>query len=132
MSASSLTTGEELGPGSHREARRAPRAISEREIAIAAVLELAEHSVSCGTREFSLLGFYDDDAEYLKALRERLGVQGGTPFDRKLSKVVRHLVRHGVLYARMRGTHKEYLGEPAKQMNYGFVNPGKYALLRRG
>jgi hypothetical protein len=32
----------------------------------------------------------------------------------------------------MRGTNKEYLGEPSKQMNYGFVNPGKYALLRRG
>lgn len=110
--------------------RRPAKAIPEREIALAVCLELAEG----GTREFSLLGFYDDDAEYLDDLAKRLRVdwRAGAPqkaWMAKLRRVVQHLVRSGVLYASRRGTNKDYIGEPTQQTNYGFVNPGKYRSL---
>lgn len=110
--------------------KRLAREIPEREIALAVCLELAQG----GTREFSLLGFYDDDIEYLDDLMKRLRVDGspGAPIKawrNKVRKVVQHLVKWNVLYASRRGTHKEYLGEPTQQTNYGFVNPGKYHSL---
>lgn len=107
---------------------RHPRNVSERDIAIALVLEFAKS----GLRQFALFGFYDDDAEFLGELATRLGVADDRAFRNKLTRVVRKLVSYGVLYAKMRGTHKEYIGEPAKQMEYGFCNPGKANLLTRG
>ena len=104
---------------------RRPRDISEREIAIALVLEFA----ASGMRTFSLLGFYDDDAYLMSSIAGRLDVADDTPFKNKLVRVVRNLVRHGVLYSQKCSTHKEYLGEPTQQMEYGFVNPGKHRLL---
>ena len=109
------------GPGRHA------RTITEREIAIALVLELAES----GLHDFSLLGFYDDDADFLISLADRLNVVEGKAFRNKLIRVVRHLVNYGVLFAAMRGTHKEHIGEPAKQMDYS-LHPGKANLLTRG
>lgn len=107
---------------------RHARAVTEREIAIALVLELAES----GLRHFALSGFYDNDFDFLNDLAERIGVVNDKAFHNKLTRVVRTLVRHGVLYGRMRGTHKEYIGEPNKQMDYGFMSPGKANLLTRG
>lgn len=104
------------------------RDISERDIAIALVLEFAES----GLHSFSLLGFYDDDADFLIDLAKRLNVAEDKAFHAKLKRVVRKLVSYGVLYGSMDGTHKEYIGEPTKQMNYRFVGPGKAALLTRG
>lgn len=104
------------------------RDVSERDIAVALVLELAEY----GLRPFALLGFYDDDVDFLTNLSDRIGVANDKAFRSKLTRVVRKLVNHGVLYAKMRGTHKEYIGEPAKQMEYGFLKPGKAKLLTRG
>lgn len=49
---------------------RHSRNVSEREIAITLVLELAES----GLHHFALFGFYDDDAEFLGGLAARLGV----------------------------------------------------------
>lgn len=109
-------------------ARRPIREVEEREIAMAVVLELA----SSGLREFSLMGFYDEDAEFLSDLAARLSVAEDKAFHAKLTRVVRRLVNYSVLYRSMRGTNKEYIDEPAKQMNYGFVNPGKYRLLTDG
>lgn len=110
-----------------KPALRPVRGVSEREIALALVLELA-HTQG---ETFSLLGFYDHDVEFVEALAERLQVACDLPFRSKLKRVVRVLVSHGVLSAEMRGTRKEYLCEPAKQMNYS-LRPGKGALMRRG
>lgn len=111
-----------------REGLRQVRGVSERDIALALVLELAESDL----HHFSPLGFYDDDQDFLGDLANRLGVANDRAFRNKLTRVVRRLVSYGVLYAKMRGTHKEYIGEPAKQMEYGFSNPGKANLLTRG
>ena len=107
--------------------KRTARQISEREIALSLVLELAES----GLMDFSMMGFYDDDAEFLHDLADRLQVECDKKFLNKVTKVVRRLVSYGVLYAKMCGTHKEYIGEPAKQMNY-WLPPGKANLLTRG
>ena len=94
--------------------------IPEREIAIALLLELARCR---GYPNFALLGFYDDDADFLEALAHRLNVSKDKAWRNKLLRVVRRLVQYGVLSAQMRGTQKEYLGEPAKQMEYA-MEPG--------
>lgn len=103
------------------------RRLSEREIALALVLEYAESNAT----SFSLMAFYDDDVAFLRGLSERLGVPMNVAFTNKLRRIVCRLVSHGVLYARMMGTGKEYIDEPAKQMNY-FLKPGKAELIRRG
>lgn len=106
---------------------RPVRQVSERDIACALVLEYAES----GATSFALMGFYDDDAEFLGSLADRLGVPNTKAFTNKLTKVVRRLVNYGVLYAQMSGTNKEYFGEPEKQMNYT-LKTSKAALIRRG
>lgn len=106
---------------------RTIRQISEREIALALVLELAETR----TNTFSLLGFYDDDAYFLEDLAERLDVRNDKPFLNKVRRVTRALVAGRALTSEMRGTYKEYCGEPAKQMNYS-LPVGKARLLTRG
>lgn len=111
-----------------RNGMRHARAIPEREIAIALVLEFAES----GLPAFSLLGFYDDDADFILGLAKRLSVVDDKAFKNKVTRVVRKLVRYGVLYGVMSGTQKEYIGEPAKQMDYRFTKPGKANLLTRG
>lgn len=110
-----------------RGLKRGVRTVSEREIAIALVLEFAESGLYC----FALRGFYDDDADFLSGLADRLNVAFDMAFHNKLTRVTRHLVRYNVLFASMRGTNKEYLGEPAKQMEYK-LKPGKSNLLTRG
>lgn len=107
--------------------KRTARQVSERELAIALVLELAESGLS----RFSLLGFYDDDAGFIDGLAKRLQIEFSKSFQNKVTKVVRRLVNYGVLYSEVRGTHKEYLGEPSKQREY-WLNPGKANLLTRG
>lgn len=104
------------------------RHISERDIAIALVLELAGHS----QHHFSLLGFYDSDIDFMENLSDRLNAEGGAAFKNKVQRVIRKLVKYGTLAAAMRGTHKEYFGEPAKQMEYRFASPGKARLLTLG
>jgi hypothetical protein len=112
--------------------KRSPRQVCEREIAIACLIEVAQHP----PYKFSLLGFYDDDFDFLEALAARLnvpapGTPGGDAFCRKLTKVVRRLVQYGVLFAQMKGTAKEYCGEPAKQMNY-YLQPGRAHRMKDG
>lgn len=106
---------------------RSVRRIPEREIAIALVLEYAETNCI----NFGLMGFYDDDCEFLDGLADRLEVPQNVAFRNKLTRVVRRLVNYGVLHGRMRGTAKEYIDEPAKQMSYWLKN-GKADLIRRG
>lgn len=106
---------------------RTARQVSEREIAIALVLNMANLS---GHQRIALMGFYDDDFEFLQELAAELKVEFKKPFFNKLTKVVRHLVNYGVLYSEMRGTHKEYLGEPNKQMEY-WLRPGRARLMRQ-
>lgn len=108
-------------------ALRTSRQVSEREIAIALVLEMAQLR---GNQRIALMGFYDDDHEFLVDLARVLNVEYGKPWFNKLTKVVRCLVNHGVLHSEMRGTHKEYIGEPSKQMEY-WLRPGKAHLLRQ-
>ncbi|QBQ74808.1 hypothetical protein BcepSauron_428 [Burkholderia phage BcepSauron] len=107
--------------------KRPIRSVAEREIAMALVLEFAES----GLPRFALMGFYDDDSDFMNDLADRLSVRYDNAFVRKLTKVVRRLVRYGVLYSEMRGTQKYYVGEPAKQMEY-WLRPGKASLLTRG
>lgn len=108
-------------------ALRPIRSVSERDIAMALVLEYAESNMF----SFSLLGFYDNDASFISDLAERLRVTDDKAYRNKLRKVVRHLVTYGVLSSRMAGTQKEYIGEPAKQTDYA-LKPGKAALIRKG
>lgn len=107
--------------------QRKIRSVSEREIALALVLEFAESNA----HSFSLMGFYDDDFDFIHDLAERLNVANDNSFKNKLTKVVRTLVNYNVLHSRMSGTHKEYFGEPSKQMDY-WLRPGKAELIRRG
>lgn len=104
--------------------KRPLRGISEREIAIALVLHYAESECI----SFSLMGFYDDDFDFLQGLAERLGVSHDKPMENKLRRVVRRLVQYGVLHAHMGATAKEYIDEPSKQMNYK-LKPGKAHLM---
>ncbi len=71
---------------------RQVRGASERDIAIALVLELAESVL----HRFSLLGFYDNDQDFLGDLASRLGVADDRAFRNKLTRVVRRLVSYGV------------------------------------
>jgi hypothetical protein len=107
--------------------KRTARQVSERELALALVLELAETP----RHRFALLGFYDDDADFLQALANRVQVEWDKAFHNKITRVSRRLVNYGVLYSEMRGTYKEYIGEPSKQMEYWLL-PGKANLLTRG
>ncbi|ABO59865.1 hypothetical protein LA345_39985 (plasmid) [Burkholderia vietnamiensis] len=114
-------------PVEHHVRNRRIRGVSERDIALALVLEYAELEIA----SFSLMGFYDNDFEFLEGLSTRLSVPNDAAFLNKLRKVVRRLVNYGVLCARMSATAKEYVDEPAKQTNY-MMKPGKAALIRRG
>lgn len=108
-------------------ARRPIRAVPERDIALSLVLEFAQSEWG----QFSLLGFYDHDADFIKTLAERLHVKNDLAFINKLRRVVRTLARYRVLHSRMSSTHKEYIDEPSKQMNY-WLRPGKAELIRKG
>lgn len=103
------------------------RQVSEREIAINLVMQFAEWDWV----RFSMLGFYDDDIEFVDGLAERLGVIADKAYLAKVTKVVRRLENYGVLIGRMSSNHKEYIGEPAKQKSY-WLEPGKARLIRKG
>ncbi len=105
-------------------AKRSVRSVTERELAIELVLELAQES----PHTFSPMGFYDDDASFLGALSERLDVPDNNQFKCKVIKVCRRLVNYGVLSARITQTAKEYVDEPRRQQNYT-LRPGKAHLL---
>jgi hypothetical protein len=105
--------------------RRDIRRVSEREIAIALVMEFAEGE----WHDFSMMGFYDDDADFISTVAERLQVQNNRAFTNKMTRVVRRLVRYNVLHGLMMSTQKDYFGEPAKQKNY-WLRPGKAVLIR--
>lgn len=96
------------------------RGTSEREIAIAILLELA----STGSHRFSLLGFYDDDEETIAGIAERLELPNVKVLHNKMRKVVRRLVAYGVLYSQRCSTYKEYIGEPTQQTEY-VLEPGR-------
>lgn len=106
--------------------KRKARDVSEREMAIALVLQLALEP----TERFSPMGFYDDDMEFMKDLALELNLPYDQAFKNKVVKVCRHLVRFGVLYARIAQTAKEYIDEPNRQQNY-FLRPGKGHLMRQ-
>jgi hypothetical protein len=105
------------------------RNISERDIAIALILEFVDPVVNL--HKFSLMGYYDQDLYFLDRLAGRLDVNEDKSFRNKLTKVVRNLVNHGVLYGEMVCTHKAAFGEPTKQMEYA-LPAGKVNLIRRG
>ena len=90
------------------------RQLSERKIAVGLMVKLARMTPPV----FSMLRFYDDDADFVNELLEQLGLPNNKASHNKLLKVARALVRVGALRSQMRGTAKEYLGEPAKQLNY--------------
>jgi len=106
---------------------RSIKQVSESFLAEALILDLVDSRLP----RFSLMGFYDDDREFLVGLAERLNIKFDVSFINKLRKVVRRLVSYGVLYSCMSGTAKEYVDEPAKQMNYT-LKTGKAELIRRG
>ena len=106
--------------------KRKLRDVAERDLAIALVLLLAEEP----TEKFSPMGFYDDDMEFMSDLALTLNVQDDKSFKNKVVKVCRHLVRFGVLYAKVTQTAKEYNDEPNRQQNY-MLRPGKGHLMRQ-
>lgn len=105
---------------------RSVRGVTEREFAIAIVLELAE---VC-TETFAPLGFYDDDSDVMTSIAQRLKTPCDGAFKNKVIKVCRRLVQYAVLIGRTRQTAKEYIDEPGRQREYT-LKPGKAALLRR-
>lgn len=107
-------------------ATRKVRDVSERELAIALVLQLAHEP----TERFSPMGSYDDDAEFMFDLAVELNVPDDQAFKNKVVKVCRHLVRFGVLHAKIAQTAKEYIDEPNRQQNYT-LRTGKGHLLRQ-
>lgn len=114
-------------PAAQNAIKRAARAVSEREIAIALVLEFAEFDYG----QFSMLGQYDNDAEFIDGVAERLNTKNDQAFTNKMKKVVRVLENYGVLTGRMMSTNKYYVGELTHQKNY-WMQPGKVNLIRRG
>lgn len=113
--------------------RRLIRYISEREIALKLVLLLAQRAASAfPSYEFSLLRFYDDDLDFVDDLLQELNTTECNAALRKINSVVRKLVQYGILYGSTRSNHKEYIGEPTHQRNYGFADRGKILLLTAG
>jgi hypothetical protein len=86
----------------------------DREYAVAILMELAQ----CDPPTYSLMMFYDDDIDFVCAIQKRLGTPTGKKWMARLTRVTRRLVRYDVLTRKMRGTLKEYVGEPTKQMEY--------------
>lgn len=87
---------------------------SDRDVAVAILMELAQ----CDPPTFSLMAYYDDDIDFISAVQKRVPEVVGKPGWNKLTKVVRRLVKCGVLSRKMKGTQKYYIGEPTKQMEY--------------
>lgn len=106
---------------------RDSRRVGEAEIAAALCLVYAEDHINW----FSMMGYYDNDADFIAAVAERVGATNSVAFTAKMTRVVRRLVQYGVLVAQMHGTHKEYFGEPSKQMEYQ-MKAGKASLIQRG
>ena len=104
------------------------RQVSERDIAIQLVLELAEDTRPMAS--FSMLGAYDDDATFISSVAFRCECKDDRAFQNKMRRVVRVLETCGVLIGRVMSTHKEYIGEPTHQKNY-WLRPGKAELIRR-
>lgn len=115
------------GGQNERIVMRKSRDISERQIAVGVVSEMAGSNVG----EFSLYGYYDNDINFVAGVAERLSAILNKPFISKLRCVVRHLVSCGVLVASMWYTDKYYIGDPPKQMNYRLANPGYLQLFDR-
>lgn len=107
--------------------KRTARMCTEREMAIALVLELA----NTRTNRFSLLGFYDEDLDVIAAVADKLNLADDRPFRNKLRRVCRRLVSYDALYSSRVCTQKEYIGEPEQQLDYVLL-PGKARLLTRG
>lgn len=101
------------------------RQISEREIAMALVLEY----VKANRDDFSLSLIADDDLEFIASLAKRLQVEGDLPFKNKLTRVVRRLVNYSVLDTHTFAGQKFYLGIPNRETRYA-LRPGKADLLR--
>lgn len=107
--------------------------ITDRDVAVALVFELVKWRTGRygGEHSFSMLGFYDEDHEFIQAIADRLNLQNTKSFRNRLVRIVRRLVQYEVLHARMMGTQKYYIDEPAKQRNY-WLRPGKAELIRKG
>ena len=103
---------------------RSPRQVSEREIAIALVIALAES----GLPSFSLAGYYEDDEDFVHALAKRLNVESGKSFVNKVRKVTRRLVNADALIAERATNDRWYAGQSGGQMEYR-LRPGKATLL---
>jgi hypothetical protein len=95
---------------------RNARNVSEREIAIALLIRLAEYD-QCGFRGFSFSEFTEKDVCFIDGLARRIGIANDEAYRNKLRRVTRKLVRDNVLRSEMRTTTKE-----KKQMNYMFPN----------
>lgn len=113
---------------SNDTALRSARQVTEREIAIALVMEFCRKEARWVS--FSMYGFYDDDADFVANVADEVGSQANKSFVNKMKKVVRRLESYGVLVGQMRSTHKEYCGGPTHQKNY-WMEPGKVRLIQQ-
>ena len=97
--------------------------LSDREFAGMVLMAMADYQ----KKYFAPIGFYDDDADVIDDIQERAHVAGwdcaGNKLTNRIKRVCNKLVNGGVLLRGMYGTRKEYVGEPAKQMEYSFKNP---------
>ena len=99
--------------------------ITDRDVARVVLKVFAESDRPC----FAPSGFYDDDQEVVDEICEQLHLQPTVKFRRRLFRVCNRLAHAGILYGRMVGTYKEYLGEPSKQRVFGWANAGYAARI---
>jgi hypothetical protein len=71
------------------------RNVSEREIAIALLIRMAESEQS-GLRGLSLSGLYVCDDYFIDDLAMKIGIENNKAFFNKLKRITRKLVRHNV------------------------------------
>lgn len=92
--------------------------LRDRDVAAAILKAFADS----GEHSFAPSGYYDDDAEIVSDIENRLGTPT-TIKRRQLFRVCNRLCDIGVLWAEMRGTHKYYFGEPTKQREFMWSDP---------
>lgn len=79
--------------------------------------------VDSGLNSIAPCGAYDDDADFLGRVMDKVGESSVKKFTARVFRVCWKLAQCGAMYGRMYGTQKEYLGEPTKQMEYAWANP---------
>jgi len=102
--------------------------VNERKLAGVVLMVIA----GTNAPSFSASSYYDDDMETLTEIIRMAGIEK-EPLDRnkeRVRRVCRRLAKYGIFTTVMKGTQKEYIGEPVRQQNYWFANHSHVMRLR--